>query len=720
MKLPKLSPETLIESGQGEFGSPRSFVVATSGDRILFLRSASGVDDSLALHSVRRTSDNNWIDETIIDPSDLQTDGDAVAESDLDAAMLERAREKNVGITAFTSDARGGQVAFSLAGYVWIWDTAHGKGVRVSDSVGGAAPILSPIGDHLAYVSGRNVTVAARESDGSWQTLLTCEPQAEDEVLGYPDFVAAEELGRGKGMWWSPDGRCLLVQVTDNTPLAEWTIPDPAFPGRPGKTTPYPVAGGPNSRLSLRMVTVATGQEHELGWDNAAFPYLRNVIWTVEGGLTIDVQSRDQRAVTTLAHRSQDNGFQSASVIEDQNWVEVGNGTCTHGPSGELCQIVDLDGVRRLRIGSTLVSLPDRAVLVSYAGRMQQGCLIQAAPSPIERRIGLVYWDGSFEWLSPSGGVSRAWSDNSPVAVVEDRSMDANHADAYVVQPEQSHRAQSGYRTPIKSNAVSLEWREKVEFIELGDGGTVSGVLRPSSYIAGQHAPLPIIIDSYGGPLVSKVLRDRSRFLVSRWIAEQGFAVLITDGVGAPARTPAWERSIAGDLSITLDSQLAAIDALANKYPDQFDLSRVGIRGWSFGGYLAALGAIKRPDLFRAAVVGAPVSDWGLYDTHYAERYLGQESEFRTNAERSSLASAIDRTVEDGKKPSPMLIVHGFSDDNVVVAHSVRLSEHLVSHGISHATLLMSSVTHVSRGDIFAKLMSLELDFLKRHLMVDE
>ena len=158
------------------------------------------------------------------------------------------------------------------------------------------------------------------------------------------------------------------------------------------------------------------------------------------------------------------------------------------------------------------------------------------------------------------------------------------------------------------------------EFAVLGRRELRGALLLPSQATDGL---LPVLLDPYGGPHALRVQRSRAVFLTSQWFADQGFAVLVADGRGTPARGPAWEFAVHHDLATAvLEDQVDALHAAAEQYP-QMDLTRVAIRGWSFGGYLAALAVLRRPDVFHAAVVGAPVTDWRLYDTHYTERYLG-------------------------------------------------------------------------------------------------
>jgi dipeptidyl-peptidase-4 len=134
---------------------------------------------------------------------------------------------------------------------------------------------------------------------------------------------------------------------------------------------------------------------------------------------------------------------------------------------------------------------------------------------------------------------------------------------------------------------------------------------------------LPVLFDPYGGPHAQRVVGSLLAYATSQWFADQGFVVVVADGRGTPGKGSAFERSVLHDLAgPVLDDQVEVARALAQLEP-RGDVTRVAIRGWSFGGYLAALAVLRRPDIFHCAVAGAPVTDWRLYDTHYTERYLG-------------------------------------------------------------------------------------------------
>jgi dipeptidyl-peptidase-4 len=169
---------------------------------------------------------------------------------------------------------------------------------------------------------------------------------------------------------------------------------------------------------------------------------------------------------------------------------------------------------------------------------------------------------------------------------------------------------------------------------------------------------------------------------------------------------------VAGDFATgVLEDQVTALHAATEKFAD-LDASRVGIRGWSFGGYLAALAVLRRPDVFGAAVAGAPVTDWRLYDTHYTERYLGDPAANPAAYEVSSLNDDPERAVATAVRP--LLIIHGLADDNVFVAHSLRLSSALLAAGYPHSVLPLSGVTHMTPQEVVAEnLLLLQVAFLR-------
>jgi dipeptidyl-peptidase-4 len=246
-----------------------------------------------------------------------------------------------------------------------------------------------------------------------------------------------------------------------------------------------------------------------------------------------------------------------------------------------------------------------------------------------------------------------------------------------------------------------------VELIRAGERELRTAVLWPAGW---RGERLPVLMDPYGGPAAQRAVADRDVYYASQWFADQGFAVIVADGRGTPGRGPRWERSIHGDRSTyLLEDQIEALHSVAGKHPE-LDLTRVGIRGWSAGGYLAALAVLRRPDVFHAAVAGAPVTDHLLYDTHWQERFLGDPRLDPDAYRRSSL-------IEDAARlERPLMLIHGLRDDNVYPVHTMRLSAALLAAGRPHTVLPLPGGSHMAPD---TDLLTPQLRFLRQALNIN-
>ncbi len=529
------------------------------------------------------------------------------------------------------------------------------------------------------------------------------ESEDADVSWGSAEFVAAEEMGRARGHWWSPDGRHLAVARVDVSPVEQWHITDLAEPGSAPVTIRYPAAGTANARVGLWVFGLG-GTSTPIEWDDGAFPYLVSVDWSAAGVL-LAVQSRDQRTMDVLRADPSTGETTCLRRQHDEAWVDIVPGTPVWS-AGRLVTVEASGGAHRLTVDGVPATPPElqlRAVVQGDAG----GDVLFAASDddPTVVHVHRVGADGVVERLTHGDGVHSAPAAGGGVVVVSTQSMDRHGAVVEVRRGGQAvHTVASHAETPLV--------RPHAEFAVVGERRLRTALLLPSEK---PDRPLPVLLDPYGGPHGQRVLRARGAFLTSQWLADQGFAVVVVDGRGTPGRGPEWERAVLGDLAgPVLDDQVDALQALA-RGDDRLDLGRVAIRGWSFGGYLAALAVLRRPDVFHAAVAGAPVTDWSLYDTHYTERYLGHPDEAPDTYRRSSLlddARCCER---------PLLLIHGVADDNVVFAHTLRLSRALLEAGRPHLVLPLSGVTHMATQESVAEnLLRLQIAFLREALDLDD
>jgi dipeptidyl-peptidase 4 len=677
-------------------GVPHSFAIAADGTRIAFLRARSGTDRSTCLW-VRRT--DTGTERLVADPGQLLGSA-AESLSAEERARRERTRQAALGVVSFAADDAVSLAAFALSGQLFVarlTELDQADSVRELITPGPVIdPRPDPTGSRIAYVVDGALRVIS--ANGSADRELAG-PEGPDVSYGLAEFVAAEEMYRTRGFWWSPDGQRLLVARVDNTPVTRWHIADPANPDVPPNEVAYPAAGTANAEVSV-IIAGTDGTVTPVAWDTSDAPYLTAVHWSAGGPPLLQVCSRDQRTMRVLAVA--DDGSVSL-VCEDTDpcWVDVVPGTPAWTAGGDLVRVVARDGAYRLMIGDDAVTPP--GLNVSDAADVGDDVLFRAtSDDPAQLHVYAVGRDGGVSAVTSEPG-RHAAARGGGVIVTTSLSLAWSGRRVRVLRDgEPAGEIDSLAQTPVIEPEVT--------FFSAGPDEVRCALLLPRGHRPGS-AKLPVLCDPYGGPAGQRVVSARGAYLTPQWLADQGFAVLIADGRGTPGRGPAWDRLIKFDEATpNVEDQVTALEAAAAAHPD-LDLTRVGIRGWSHGGYLAALAVLRRPDVFHAAVAGAPVTDVRLYDTFYTERYLGHPDQHPEAYEHNSLIA------DAPKLQRPLMLIHGLIDDNVVVAHTLRLSAALLAAGRPHTVLPLSGVTHMARQEEVAEnLLLLQVDFLKNAL----
>jgi dipeptidyl-peptidase-4 len=630
------------------------------------------------------------IERELLDPRTLSTDL-----SELTAAELrqrERAREGASGVTSYACNRDVTRAVTVLGGSVVLIDLISGDATMPPIESGVFDVRLSPDGNTISYLRGTSLCVASLIGD---ERVIASDS---NELIswGNAEFIAAEEMGRFRGYWWSPDSQSIAACRVDVSPINVWYIADPAHPELPATEHRYPAAGTPNASVSLHIISVATAAAKpvELSGD---WEYLNTVSWN-SAGLIAQTQTRDQKQIDI---HSIDASTGKATIVftdTDDAWVELVPGVPALQRDGTLVTCADRDGSRRLLVNGSAVTPTTMQVrsVVSAGDSIVFMANDVSTPWQIDA---WAYNNGALEQVTQSNGVvSISGTRNCYVSRVS--TLDTERAQFTVHTATATH--------DIASLAETSLVQPNVRILSVGPRGIPVAILLPRD---GLSTKLPVLFDPYGGPHAQRVVASRAAYNSSQWFADQGFVVVIVDNTGTPGKGSEWERGVLNDLAQpVLDDQVEILRDLNDLEP-RADTSRVGIRGWSFGGYLAALAVLRRSDLFHAAVAGAPVTDWRLYDTHYTERYLGNPSIDASAYEATSLFNDAEHLQQ------PLLLIHGLADDNVVAAHTLQLSSVLLAAGKPHEVLPLSGVTHMTPQEVVAENLLLhQLEFLQRHL----
>jgi dipeptidyl-peptidase-4 len=609
-------------------------------------------------------------------------------------ARRERLREVTSGITAFSVDQKVRTATFALDGVPYLIDVTTPGAVAQELAHPGPCidPRISPDGEAVAYVHDRSLFVVT----GSDTPRRLLEAESDNITYGLADFIAAEELERHRGFWWLADSSGLLVERFDESAVQVQWIADPGSPTAEPVPHRYPAAGTPNPIISLYLAPLGSAPL-KLDWDTEQFPYLATVSTRTDTPL-ISVLNRAQTTSVIFEVDAGHGSLIERATREQLPWITLIPGVPAVDSAGSLIEVLPVDGDFRLHRDGIALSPP--GVQVDAVLDISSDIFLSIQNDPTTSDLALIDQSGGFTQVTDGTGWHGGIRKGALTLI--------SRADLATTTSRVTVQSPVGDFT-ITSNAEVSIVSPKVQLCEVGAEHLRAAVLFPTNHTPG--TALPVICSPYGGPHAARVISAAAAFTTEQWLADQGFAVVVIDGRGTPGRGPDWEFAIQGNLADpVLEDQVSGLQALAELYPD-LDLTRVGIRGWSFGGYLAALAVLDRPDVFHAAVAGAPVTEWRLYDTGYTERYLGLPDEKPDDYDNSSLLTRAHKLTR------PLLLIHGLADDNVVAAHTLQMSSALLAAGRAHNVLPLSGVTHMTPQEIVAEnLLLTEVEFFRNNL----
>lgn len=626
-------------------------------------------------------------------------------------ARRERMRVSLKGFTDFDLSEDGTKVLVTLSGRLYVVNRA-GKRVLELPGEWWIDPGFSRDGNFVAAVRNGELFVidlaAVREKQitvGATETL----------THGLAEFAAEEEMDRHHGYWWSPDSKWIVFQETDVSMVEKHYIADPLNPGAPPQMYFYPRAGTANARVRLALVSRVGGAPVWIHWDDGKYPYLARVVWEQAAApLTLLVQTRDQREEKLLTVNPATGDTHELFTETDADWIDLDpdnripfwlkDGSAflwtTQRRGGWQLELRGRDGnlVRELTPADC-----ECAALVD-ADEERGTVITSGGPDPREEHLFRVSLsDAAPERITQESGSHFAVYSKDHGAYVHTFDLADGRWGMQVRNREGKALAD------VPSVAEKPPFLPRIEFTQVGqDPSFYALLIRPHDFDPSRK--YPVILDVYAGPTATVVHRAPLPHMRDQWFADSGFIVVSLDNRGTPGRGRAWERTVKGNLiDVALQDQVAGLQLLGAKYPE-LDLSRVGVSGWSFGGYFAAMATIRRPDVFKCGVAGAPVVDWEDYDTHYTERYMDLPS---ANPEGYRKANVLTYA---GQLERPLLLVHGLVDDNVYVVHTLKLARALFEAGRRFELLPLLTTHMVPEPVVSLRLESRILDFFKTHL----
>lgn len=696
----------LAETRNYTLGRPVSPRLTPDGEHVIFLRAAPR-NPTLRLYEFTVAT---GAERELLSPEQILGAGEETLSAE-EKARRERQRQSLRGFTAFEMSRDGASLLVTLSGKLYVVDRASQRFTALPGE-NWIDPRFSPDGRHVAGVQARELWII----DLATQTARQVTHGATESLShGTSEFVAQEEMKRDEGYWWSPDSSTLLYQQTDETGVEARYIANALQPEEKPARFAYPKAGSPNAVVRLGLLPREGGETRWVQWDSAAYPYVARVQWAAAGShLTVLVQNRAQTEQVLLRVDPTTGATTELLREDDLAWLNL--------DYEQELPVWLKDGTRFLwtteRRGAWQVELREASgqlvreltpVHFGYRGLIgvdeaSGGVFVRGGHDPREVQL----------WRFPLAGgpgtqLTRETGHHSAVLgggtgrLVHSYELFSGRSGAQVIDRDGTTIAvlRSVAETPPRRPSTQLVQTKSMPAFD-------AAVTRPADFDATKK--YPVILYVYAGPGVKRVNALMRDYLLDQWMADQGYVVVRLDGRGTPWRGRDWERVIKFNfIDTALNDQIAGLQALAAEFPE-FDLTRVGVQGWSWGGYFSAMAVLRRPDIFRAGVAGAPVITWENYDTHYTERYLGLPQE-HPDAYRISNA-----TTYAGELSRPLMLVHGLTDDNVYFQHTLQLADALFLAGKSYELLPMLGTHMISDPLVRLRRDQRVMDFFHQHL----
>ena len=713
----ELTIERLYGSPELSGPRPRALRFSPDGSRVTFLRPREEDRMVLDLWAMDVAGAGEGQPYRLVDARVLAPEERELSEAEIQSR--ERARITQTGIVRYQWDEAGEALLVPLDGDLFHVDADTGAARRLMETETYETDgRISPRGRYVSFVREQNVWI--HDLGTGRERALTTEGGGLVS-WGMAEFVAQEEMGRSEGYWWSPDDRWLAVARVDETPVE---VVQRFGIGAEGVTVTeqrYPRAGTDNALVELWLFDVQTGERVQVDLGDDTDVYLARVDWAADGSaLYAQRQDRAQTRLDLLVADPETGASRVALTEQAPTWInlsddftplETGGFLWTSERSGyRHVYRVDADGTETVLtagdwVVDEIVAVDEDAGIVWVEGWVE---------TPLERHLYAVPLTGDAPPRRITNGAGW-WN----VEVGDDgASFLGTYSDPETPPNTALYRMDGTRIAWLVENALDDDhpygpWRTDHATPEFGTLGAADGsaalhwmLYRPDGCT--EARPCPAIVQVYGGPGAQTVRRSWQS-LRDQLYVRAGYVLFKLDNRGMANRGHGFEAALHDRMgTVEVEDQLEGLAFLKSR--PFVDEARVGLFGWSYGGYMTLMTALQAPGAFAAAVSGAPVTDWSLYDTHYTERYMDTPAGNAPGYETGAVFAHLD-----GADATPFLLIHGMADDNVTFDQSTRLYAALQEAGVPFEMMTYPGQRHGIRppplqvhllrtiGDFFAR-----------------
>jgi dipeptidyl-peptidase-4 len=688
----KLPPQRVFDSPDLSGPRARGVKLSPDGQAVTYIKTRA--DDLLVT--------DLWIADVAGGEPRMLLDGKNLAPENRELSEAEKARRERAGVSTrgvvdYDWDRQGKLILAPVEGDLWVYDVAAKAARQLTHSAADEIDAkVSPKGGFVSFVRDDNLYITP--TAGGPERALT-EGGTELKSWGAAEFIAQEEMDRHTGYWWSPDDTAIAIAFVDQTGVDVVERPEVNATGARVVPQRYPRPGRPNARVDLYVQVIDGGRvKVDLG-DNPDI-YLARVDWSKDGRtLYVQRESRDQRRLDLLAVDPTTGKGKVILSETSPHWVEL---TDDFKPlaNGDFLWSSERSGYRHLYLHNAGGKLIRQVTSGDWPVEQIEGVdeasstVIFAAhkDTPLERRIYSTSYarPGPPEPLTSAGG---QWT----VTVAETGGAFAGTYDDPKTPPQTALYRADGTRVrwieenPLKPGHPFWPYVDRLReptfgTIKAADGQALHWSMRtPPGFDPAKR--YPAIVQVYGGPGSAMVQRS--------WVTPEdqilldaGYILFRLDNRGTPHRSVAFKTAIDRRMGqLEVDDQIAGARYLQSL--PYVDKARLGVTGWSYGGYMTLLLLTAQDSPFRAGVAGAPVTDWALYDTHYTERFMGTPAD---NPKGYAATELVRRM--PSLRPGSLLLMHGMADDNVTFDNSTRILFALQAAGTPFETMVYPGLRH--------------------------